>query len=102
MGYVLSAATADLYDEFLEAEKPKVSAQGYTTLSGIARRVLAWFEAEELDVARGDDHGRGALRRRSSRSALRADGDAHCDGDDAQLPESRPALLRLPRADRAA
>jgi site-specific recombinase XerD len=50
MGYVLSAATAELLEEFLESEKPKVSTQGYTTLSGIARRVLTWFDDEELDV----------------------------------------------------
>jgi integrase/recombinase XerD len=50
MGYVLSAATAELLDEFLEAERPKVSAQGYATLSGIARRVLRWFDDEELEV----------------------------------------------------
>jgi integrase/recombinase XerC len=50
MGYVLSASTADLLEEFLEAEKPKVSVQGYTTLVGIARRVLRWFDDEELEV----------------------------------------------------
>ena len=50
MGYVLSANTADLLEEFLEAEKPKVSEQGYTSLSGIARRVLTWFDEEELEV----------------------------------------------------
>jgi site-specific recombinase XerD len=50
MGYVLSASAADLLDEFLEAEKPKVSKQGYTTLSGIARRALTWFDDEELEV----------------------------------------------------
>jgi integrase/recombinase XerD len=49
MGYVLSASTADLLEEFLEAEKPKVSVQGYTTLSGITKRLLQWFESEELE-----------------------------------------------------
>jgi len=49
MGYVLSVATSELLEAFLEAEKGRVSAQGYRTLSGIARRVLAWFEGEELD-----------------------------------------------------
>jgi site-specific recombinase XerD len=51
MGYVLSASMADLLDEFLEAEKPKVSIQGYTTLAGITRRVLTWFDDEELEVS---------------------------------------------------
>jgi integrase/recombinase XerC len=50
MAYVLSSSTAELLDEFLEAEKPKVSAQGYTMLAGTARRVLQWFDDEELDV----------------------------------------------------
>ena len=50
MGYVLSASTADLLEEFLEAEKPKMSVQGYTTLAGITRRVLTWFDDEELEV----------------------------------------------------
>jgi len=50
MGYVLSANTADLLEEFLEAEKPKVSVQGYTTLSGITKRLMQWFDDEELDL----------------------------------------------------
>jgi site-specific recombinase XerD len=49
MGYELSTATAELYEEFLASEKGRVSAQGYTMLSGTARRVLQWFDAEELD-----------------------------------------------------
>lgn len=49
MAYTLATDLADLYEEFLEAEKPKVSAQGYTTLSGITKRVLQWFDDEELD-----------------------------------------------------
>lgn len=48
MSYLLSTATADLYEAFLESERPRVSAQGYTTLSGIAKRFLSWLEAEEL------------------------------------------------------
>ena len=49
MSYLLATATADLYEAFLESERPKVSAQGYTTLSGISRRILRWFDDEELD-----------------------------------------------------
>jgi integrase/recombinase XerD len=51
MGYLLSTDLADLYEEFLAAEKPKLSAQGYTTLSGITKRLLAWFDTEELEPA---------------------------------------------------
>ena len=51
MGYVLSASTADLLEEFLEAEKRRVSTQGYTMLAGTTRRVMQWFDDEELDVA---------------------------------------------------
>jgi site-specific recombinase XerD len=49
MGYELRTDLADLYEEFSLSEKPKVSAQGYTTLSGIAKRVLLWLDAEDLD-----------------------------------------------------
>jgi integrase/recombinase XerD len=48
MGYILSAEHADLYDRFLESEKPRVSAQGFTSLSGLARRMLHWFDAEDI------------------------------------------------------
>jgi site-specific recombinase XerD len=48
MGYVLSSATAELYEAFLESEKRRVSAQGYTTLLGITKRFLLWLEAEDL------------------------------------------------------
>ncbi len=48
MGYALSAAYAELYEEYLAYEKPRVSRQGYAALAGCARRVLRWFDAEEL------------------------------------------------------
>jgi site-specific recombinase XerD len=35
---------------FLAHQKPLVSAQGYVSLAGLTRRVLAWFEAEDLEV----------------------------------------------------
>jgi integrase/recombinase XerD len=38
-----------LSTEFLASQKPLVSTQGYTTLVGLTRLLLAWFEAEELD-----------------------------------------------------
>jgi len=50
MGYVLSYHSACLMDEFLASEKPKVSLQGYTSLEGLTRRVLTWFDNEELDL----------------------------------------------------
>ena len=49
MAYLMSAGYADLYEEFLEAEKPRVSVQGFTSLSGLARRVIAWLDAEDLE-----------------------------------------------------
>ena len=51
MAYVLATDVADLFEEFLEAEKPKVSAQGYTTLAGITKRLISWFDDEELELA---------------------------------------------------
>ena len=48
MGYVLSAPYDDLYDSFLDYQKPRVSAQGYEKLADRTRRVLRWFQAEEL------------------------------------------------------
>jgi len=36
--------------EFLEYEKPRCTAQGYASLKGLVRRVLGWFEHQELDV----------------------------------------------------
>lgn len=49
MGQLMSAPYADLYDEFLASQKPRVSEQGYASLAGRARRMLAWFDAEEID-----------------------------------------------------
>jgi len=51
MAYTLATDLANLYEEFLEAERPKVSAQGYTTLAGIMKRLLQWFDDEEIDLA---------------------------------------------------
>ena len=52
MGQLLSAAYAVLYAEFLEAQRPRVSAQGFVSLSGLARRVLSWFEEEDIELER--------------------------------------------------
>jgi len=50
MGYSMPVATADLYEEFLAASRPRVSTQGYVSLEGRMRRMLSWFEEEELDL----------------------------------------------------
>ena len=49
MRYELRTDLADLYEEFLISERPKVSAQGYRTLAGIAKRFMQWLESEDLD-----------------------------------------------------
>ncbi len=48
MGYVLSAPYDDIYDSFLAYQKSRVSVQGYEKLVDRTRRVLRWFEGEEL------------------------------------------------------
>lgn len=50
MGYTLQNTTADLLEEFLAAEKPRVSSQGFESLAGRARRLLAWFDKEDIDL----------------------------------------------------
>lgn len=50
MGHLMSHRHAVLMDEFLASEKPKVSWQGYHSLEGLTRRLLRWFDAEELDA----------------------------------------------------
>lgn len=44
----MSAPYADIYERFLEREKPRVSSQGFATLAGIARRMLLWFDSEDI------------------------------------------------------
>ena len=51
MGNALPVATADLFDEFLASRRPRVSTQGYAALAGRARRMLTWFDDEELDLS---------------------------------------------------
>lgn len=50
MSTILSSDATVLYEAFLEYERPRVSAQGFTTLVGITRRILLWFEDEDLEV----------------------------------------------------
>jgi site-specific recombinase XerD len=68
MGYLLSADYADLYDRFLENERPRVSRQGFTTLTGIARRMLLWFDDEDIELE--DVTIRDAVRYQSYLSTL--------------------------------
>ena len=48
MGKVLSAGYAELYEEFLDYQKPRVSAATYYTRRSSVLRVIAWFEAEDI------------------------------------------------------
>jgi len=49
MSHTLSAPLADLVDEFLVAQQPQVSVQGFQALRRTIFRIAAWFDAEELD-----------------------------------------------------
>ena len=49
MAYTLSADLAGLYEEFLAAEKSRVSEQGYKTLAATTRAFMHYLEANELD-----------------------------------------------------
>jgi len=68
MGYILSAGYADLYDRFLESEQPRVSRQGFTSLAGMTRRMLLWFDAE--DIVPGEVTIRDAVRYQAFLSTL--------------------------------
>jgi integrase/recombinase XerD len=50
MERTIRAPLADLADAFLASQKLLVSVQGFTTLRGLTFRMLAWFDAEELDT----------------------------------------------------
>ncbi len=68
MGYILSAPYDDIYDSFLAYQRPRVSSQGYDKLTDRTRRVLRWFEAEELLLE--DVTIRDAVRYQASCSEL--------------------------------
>jgi len=51
MGYILSTDSAELLEAFLAAEAGTTSAQGFAKLKDMTRRVLAWFDEEELTLA---------------------------------------------------
>lgn len=38
-----------LVEEFLEAEKPRVSAQGFKSINALARQMMRWFDREDVD-----------------------------------------------------
>jgi len=48
MGYAINAPYDVLYESFLEHIRGRTSAQGFQKLSELTRRVIRWFEAEEL------------------------------------------------------
>ena len=48
MGYIISAPYDALYDSFLAYMKGRTSVQGFQTLASVTRRVIRWFESEEL------------------------------------------------------
>jgi len=50
MGYSLATADADLYEEYLAAMKRRVTSQGWVSLAGRVKRMLIWFEGEEIEV----------------------------------------------------
>lgn len=64
MGYTISAAYAELFESFLAYEEQRVSRQGYETLLKMTRRLLRWFEEEEINLE--DVSVRDALRYRNS------------------------------------
>ena len=51
MGYILSTESAELLEAFLAAEEGTTSAQGFAKLKDMTRRVLSWFDGEELPLA---------------------------------------------------
>ncbi|MDR1107518.1 MAG: tyrosine-type recombinase/integrase [Spirochaetaceae bacterium] len=50
MAYGLSAGYAEAYESFLEYIKPRRSVQGYISLRKNTRRILRWFETEEISL----------------------------------------------------
>lgn len=48
MGYVISAPYDGIYDSFLDYMRPRASAQGFQKLADVTRRVIRWFESEDL------------------------------------------------------
>jgi site-specific recombinase XerD len=54
MAYTLSAGYAEAYESFLEYIKPRRSAQGCLSLCKNTRKILKWFETEEIALDRAD------------------------------------------------
>jgi integrase/recombinase XerD len=48
MGYGINAPYDGIYESFLDHHRPRTSAQGYQKLADITKRVIRWFETEEL------------------------------------------------------
>jgi integrase/recombinase XerD len=50
MAYILSAGYADVFEAFLEYERPRTTGQGYESIRKTSYRLLKWFEAEEIPL----------------------------------------------------
>jgi integrase/recombinase XerD len=50
MANVLSAGYAEVFEAFLDYERPRTTRQGYETIRKTAYRLLKWFEAEEIPL----------------------------------------------------
>jgi integrase/recombinase XerD len=50
MAYLLSAGYAEVFEAFLEHERPRTTRQGYETIRKTAYRLVKWFEAEEIPL----------------------------------------------------
>lgn len=48
MPYIFSEPYASLYEDYLEYERSRVSAQGFESLKGRSRRFLKWLEEKDL------------------------------------------------------
>jgi site-specific recombinase XerD len=48
MGYALSAGYAELYEEFLEWQRPRVTPQGLETIRHTVFQLITWLEAQEI------------------------------------------------------
>jgi site-specific recombinase XerD len=50
MGYELSAGYAELYDEFMTYQKPRVTDAAYYSRKSLAHRVIRWFERDDTPI----------------------------------------------------
>ena len=84
MGKVLSAPYAELYEEFLEWQKPQVTAQGFTTIQHSVCRLLCWLSEadilpEELTVANALEYKAAVANRTTKAGTPVAAGTCCCE-----------------------